>query len=239
MWVIIVLLSFLAGGFVVYIISEKAIFSLLSKEKEYYIRELQLSKRSNYPYYISIVKLLKERKEHYKSELERLKKLPLKDDADKLKEQIQLLSSENKELKEKLSDDNSVNEENVKLPDKPVHDTKEEVYVGTSHKIYFTIPEKEGRFKNVNSKSNNNGNCHYRIEFELNKNTGQLFYISGELDRRAIENIDACLIPVCEIENISNRKDAFRIELIQPGTVYLKNDSWVIDPANKVKIKLV
>lgn len=237
LFVIIILISFLAGGFLVFIISEKAILSMLTKEKEYYIRELKLNRKWHFPYYLSLVKFLKNRKEHYKSELEGAGLHTLRGEIDKLEQQIEKLSSENEELRKKLSIDNSVIEENIRSIDKPEYDPTTEVKTGQT--IYFTIPESDGKFKDTNSKSHNDGNSFYRIEFENNSNTGQLFYISGALDKRAIESIDFYLIPVCEIENITNRKNAFRIELIQPGTVYMKNDCWVIDPEKKVKIKFV
>jgi hypothetical protein len=238
MWVILILISLLAGGFVVYVISTKAIYSILSKEKEYYLRELKLSGRSNFPCYISLVKVLKDRKEHYKTILEENNQAS-KAEIDRLQGEIKQISLENEELTKKLSIENSTEKDKLKHPDKSGNHQNKEISKDTINTTYFTIPENDGRFKNEYGKSENDGNSYYRIEFESNNSTGQLYYISSSLDRIAIESIDYYLIPVCEIENLSNRKGAFRIELIQPGTVSLKNDSWVIDPDNKVKIRLI
>jgi hypothetical protein len=46
------------------------------------------------------------------------------------------------------------------------------------------------------------------------------------------------LKPVCEIDNITNSSYATKIEVIKSGKVTLINDSWVIDPEKKIKIKL-
>lgn len=103
--------------------------------------------------------------------------------------------------------------------------------------LYFSIPEIDGKFKIENSTEHNDGSNFYGVEFEGNNTFGKLHFISGEFDKRAIDGIDFYLIPVCEIQNISLRKTANKIELIEPGEVFLNNDNWVVNPDKKVKIR--
>lgn len=101
---------------------------------------------------------------------------------------------------------------------------------------YFSIPDQNGCF-DVNYESD--GNKFYKIEYKEHSHSGQLFYISGELDERAIVGIEHYLSPVCEIKNFSDRVKANKIKLIEPGEVYLSNNKWAINPNKKVKIKLI
>jgi len=234
MIVIIIIASFLAGGFLIIIISEKVISTILAKENEFYIRELQLTRKLTFPNYFAMVRLLKERKDNYRTELEKTKQQNSAE-INELKKKILELSSYNKALRKKLELIEKKKAENHK----DIPETYTENINKADQILYFSIPESDGRFKTKNSKPYNDGNCFYRIEPDKDHTTGNLYFISGSMDKRAIESIDFYLMPVCDIENISFRRNAFRIELITPGKVTLMNDSWMIIPDKRVKIKFI
>lgn len=110
---------------------------------------------------------------------------------------------------------------------------------GTKSASYFTIPENDGRFMIDKGEHINDGSKYYRIECRINSDEGDLFYISGTQDKRAINRLDSYLKPVCDIDNINNAENASKIEVLKNGKVIKISDSWVIDPNHKVKIKLV
>ena len=101
---------------------------------------------------------------------------------------------------------------------------------------FYSIPQKDGSFKFDAGSKLKNEDTFYKIEYD-NDDIGNLDFISGELDIRAIDRVDSYLLPVCEIENIENRENANKIESVSPGKVIKKDNSWVIDPDYKVKIK--
>jgi len=104
--------------------------------------------------------------------------------------------------------------------------------------VYFSIPDSEGCFSVEEQKeSYDEYENWYKIEHNQNDNIGKLFYIPGIMDLRAIENIDFYLNPVCEIQNIMNRKNVTKIEMLEPGEVYLSGNTWKINKTKPVKIK--
>ena len=66
--------------------------------------------------------------------------------------------------------------------------------------------------------------------------TGELYFLPGSDDKRAINRIDSYIKPVCEVENLKLDNDIFNsIILINPGEVSLVNEQWVV--TKKVKIE--
>lgn len=104
---------------------------------------------------------------------------------------------------------------------------------------YFSIPENDGRFIIDKGEQTNDGSKYYKIACRNNSDEGDLFYISGTQDKRAINRLDSYLKPVCDIDNITNAESASKIEALKNGKVIKIADSWVIDTNHKVKIKLV
>ena len=104
---------------------------------------------------------------------------------------------------------------------------------------YFSIPENDGRFIIDKGEQTNDGSKYYKIVCRTNSDEGDLFYISGPQDKRAINRLDSYLKPVCDIDNIINAENASKIEVLKNGKVIKIADSWVIDTNHKVKIKLV
>jgi len=100
------------------------------------------------------------------------------------------------------------------------------------------MPESDGRFIVDNGESSNDGRKYFRIEYNEGSEAGELYYISGDRDKRAINRLESYLKPACDIENIENADSATSIEFIKSGKVVLINDSWLIDSDNKAKIKL-
>lgn len=104
--------------------------------------------------------------------------------------------------------------------------------------IYFTMPSSEGSFQISHGEASNDGKKYFKIEFEESSTKGELFYLSGDRDQRAINRLESYLKPVCIIKNITNAATATKIKLIHTGKVSRVNDRWVIDPNNKTKIEL-
>jgi len=91
----------------------------------------------------------------------------------------------------------------------------------------------------VNAKSVQEIDCYYKIEPDKSGQYGRLYFISGNYDMRALDNIDYYLNPVCEIQNIINRTNARKIVMTATGVVVRRGDHWKVEESNKVKIKLV
>lgn len=105
--------------------------------------------------------------------------------------------------------------------------------------LFFSIPENDGSFITIKSDSVNDGTKYYKIEYQKNSDTGNLFYINSVQDKRAINRLDSYLKPVCDIDNINNADNSNRIEMLKPGKIIKVAEKWVIDKNNKVKIKLL
>lgn len=105
-------------------------------------------------------------------------------------------------------------------------------------RLFFSMPETNGSFLVSNGEYANDGKKYFRIEFEESGTKGELFYLSGDRDERAINRLDSYLKPVCDIENITSSSSATKIELIHSGKVNRLNDYWIIDPDNRLKIRL-
>jgi len=103
--------------------------------------------------------------------------------------------------------------------------------------IYFSIPNEDGSFNMSHSKLTKENMCFYKINFAENSNNGELEFISGENDRRAINRLDAYIKPVCSMENYENRENASKVKLIESGEVYLSGENWNINPNKKVKVR--
>lgn len=162
------------------------------------------------------------------------------------------LEKENKQLKSKvktlysevdeLSLVASKNKSNFSKKDETVSSVTKTLEWSVESKpkdrLYFSMPENNGSFNISNGSISNDGKKYFKIEFEKSTTIGELFFLSGERDQKAINRLESYLKPVCDIENITNASTSTRIELIHTGKVSLINDSWLIDPNHKVKIKL-
>lgn len=226
------------GSFSIYLYSKLRIYSILSGEKSRYVDDLRNSHERYLFKYIGLFAILKKSKDEYKSKS--------KDDdfhtqIGQLNRQISELNVRNTKLLNENIELGEIIEryKGENIEPKSIQAAKKDGDVLTSNAIYFTIPESDGSFRIANGKNIKEMDCFYKIEVDKSNQKGKLFFISSDFDSRALDNIDYYLNPVCEIENISNRTQAKRINVINNGIVVLTGENWKIDTNNKLKIRLI
>lgn len=220
--VLLCFLSFFIGIFLCYYLIKSRIYKIMGEELDKYKDSIR---GSGLFAFISMVELLKQRKNEYKNKVEAVEKTNKKP-----KDENISVISKGKDIE---TQDSIIEETNKTVEWNIANDSKFQTG------LFFTIPDSEGKFEVSDGKSDNDGSCFYQIENKPNSNQALLTYISNEKDKRAIENIENYLLPVCEIENFSDRRIASKVLMKEPGIVNFKRDSWVIDTNHKVKIKLV
>ncbi|MCD4675420.1 MAG: hypothetical protein K8S18_05415 [Desulfobacula sp.] len=213
-WIIylsVFILGILLGGWLVYILLKRRIIVILDSVDE------------------------------QKKKLEDKKKEPKNNDTVKsLKNETEKLKRKNSELKQKTTQSqNDTLKPEIKPETENTHEWEIKQPEKVTLKLFFSMPESDDRFIVNNGESSNDGRKYYRIEYIEGSEMGELFYITGDRDKRAINRLESYLKPACDIENIINADSATNIEFIKPGKVILINDSWVIDSDNKAKIKLL
>ena len=239
MWIVIGFLpGVIAGGFLIYLYSRSRIYSILATEKYKYLDDLKQETDQNptlirHFKYIGIVAKLKLSKDQKKNIIETNNR-----ELGQLRRQNENLTKENKrkeviiaELKNTAENKASARDLFDGEPGRSFRSNKTE--------IYFTIPEGDGSFRDVNARNGQDIDCFYKIVPDKSGQKGKLYFISGDYDLRALDNIDYYLNPVCEIQNISDRTFARKISMTDPGSVIRRSDIWIIEENNKVKIKLV
>jgi hypothetical protein len=234
------LLGFIAGAALTYIYSRVKIFSILSNEKRKYLNNLNYESEQTlfvrkFFSHIGIVAMLKKSKDD-KSEIILKKNLEIRE----LKERNEDLRAEYAQKEKALKNRQAINESPLS-PGTPQasQPVRPEPVPPVKTGIFFTIPESDGTFKSVNAKSVQEIDCYYKIEPDKSGQYGKLYFISGNYDMRALDNIDYYLNPVCEIQNIINRTNARKIVMTATGVVVRRGDHWKVEENNKVKIKLV
>lgn len=227
-------MSFLMGYFCHFLILKRKILKILGLKKKNSTDNLKEEKAIvNFFKYLSLTQVLKTQKEDFEK-IQKEKDLEirrLREDFLKLKNESKILLEENIELGKKNEDLNDKiqvyqNENSGSINEK----------LNILKTLFFNIPGINGTFKIENGKEHKGEDSFYKIEV-INNSNGNIYYLSGSYDLRAIENIDYYLNPVCEVQNISYRAIARKVETVKHGTVILKGDSWQIN--EKVKIKLV
>ena len=221
-------LSFLIGMFITFFIIKSRIYYLLDDDKETYKNSVQRGLFS----FLSMISLLKKRKDDYKNRVS------------ELLNKIEKLEKKPKSENDTTSKTNIDNVENEQLAVNTDDSSKSIEWViskeaGNNSISYFSIPENDGRFIIEKGEQANDGSKYYKIVNRTSSDEGDLFYISGTQDKRAINRLDSYLKPVCDIDNIINAENASKIEVLKNGKVIKIADSWVIDTNHKVKIKLV
>lgn len=238
-WIVIGFLpGVIAGGFLIYLYSRSKIYSILSSERYKYLDDLKQDTGQHlvvrkYFKYIGVVSRLKLSKDQKKDTVEKNNR-----ETGHLKSMIEKLTQENGRLEEiiaemKIAADSQLSDRNHPdaEPGRSFRSNKTE--------IYFTIPEGDGSFREVNARNGQDIDCFYKIVPDKSGQKGKLYFIPGEYDMRALDNIDYYLNPVCEIQNISDRNYARKISMTDPGSVIKRGDIWIIEENYKVKIKLV
>jgi len=239
-WIIFLLvfiLGVLIGGWLIYAISKNSIYSILASEKDKYLRDVKSSTESFIFKYVGLFFILKNSKDDYKSKFEQINNNNFKSNNQRAK--IYKLEREISELKQKVSQSVTIPEElDLKPEIKNTYEWEIKQTETVTRKLFFSMPESNGRFIVDNGETSNDGRKYFKIEYNEGSETGEFYYISGDRDKRAINRLESYLKPACDIENIENADSATNIEFIKSGKVVLINDSWVIDSDNKVKIKL-
>jgi len=236
----------LVGGILIFIIIKTKIKSIVNEEdKRKYNDYLHAANNSQYLFgYLRVVYFLHKQKDKYKKENESLNQNngsrvgELERKISQLEKEKKDLLDENIELGKKLEQESVQKDENQAESNSIRSQSFNSQPSNRITKLYFSMPESNGSFQLSNGESSNDGKKYFIIESEDSSTKGELYYLSGDRDQRAINRLESYLKPVCEIENITNSSSATKIELIQAGKVTLVNDSWVIDPENKIKIKL-
>lgn len=236
----------LIGGFFIFFITKNKIKSIVNEEDERKYNDY-LHAVNNRPFlfgYLGVVFYLQKQKNKYKKESQ-LANTNRGTGIDDLLKKISSLEKKTKELSEenahlqkrveqnviskdggKAETDNTISESDIDQPTKRIK------------KIYFSMPESDGSFLISNGEISNDGKKYFKIEFKESSTKGELFYLSGDKDQRAINRLESYLKPVCDIENITNSSAATKIGLIHSGKVTRIKDRWMVDTENKIKIKL-
>jgi len=238
------IVGLIIGSFSVIYYSKKRIYSILSTDKVKYINALRNSEKVHALKYIGIFEILYRSKERKDKEIQKLTSeiSKLKNDTSKKNSEYEPnIPQKRSEINSKIAEDFQNNELTTHGENVPnnVIEWKVDQEMKSTNILYFTIPEADGSFKNVNGKIIKEIDCFYNIEIDKNNQKGKLFFISSEFDSRALDNIDYYLNPVCEIENISDRTHAKKINVVNFGTVVLIGDTWKIESNKKLKIRLL
>jgi hypothetical protein len=238
------LLGFIAGAALIYLFTRAKIFSILSNEKRKYIKDLNYDSEQTlfvrkFFSYVGVVAMLKKSKDE-KSEIILKKNLEVR----ALKERNEDLRAEYSQKEKALKNRQVLSESPLSPGVPPVSQqasqpVRPEPVPPVKTEKFFTIPESDGTFKLVNAKSVQEIDCYYKIEPDKSGQYGRLYFIPGNYDMRALDNIDYYLNPVCEIQNIINRTNARKIVMTATGVVVRRGDHWKVEESNKVKIKLV
>ncbi len=229
----IFLIGLLLGGSLVFFISKREIYSILDFEKKKYLSELKFSGKTFIFKYVGLVYLLKERKNFHKNESKKNK-----EDIESLNEQNNKLVKEHSTLKQ-VNDASTKQAQSVEDKQSSTQEWSFEKPQKTKQKLFFSMPDNDGKFIIDNGVTSNDGSKYFRIEFFEDSENGELFFIPSERDKRAINRLESYLKPVCEIENIANAENATHIEFLSPGKVISRNNSWIIESDKRVKIKLL
>lgn len=239
MWIVIGFLpGVIAGGILVYLYSRSGIYSILATEKYKYLNNLKQDTGQHllvrkYFKYIGVVAKLKQSKDQKKDIIENSNR-----EMGHLKRLVEKLTKENGRLEEIIAELKITSDNQASARNQPDGDPGRS-FRSNKTEIYFTIPEGDGSFKSVNAKNGQDIDCFYKIVPDKSGQKGKLYFISGDYDLRALDNIDYYLNPVCEIQNISDRTYARKISMTDPGSVVKQGDIWIIEENSKVKIKLV
>ncbi len=245
--------AFVLGGVAAYLLTLLRIRLLLREELRSYRRERRREKRwppEPFPMLIMLKRhknLYKRESEYRQEELEEVARQLERERANLVSaaEALKELRRENRELKA-IVESPGVNDgvrEGVARQAGPAGISpgsprgastgraREEVV------LYFGIPDHQGHFPAGQGVGETDGRKLYMIVTRPGADRGELHYISGELDMKAISNIDYYLVPVCEIADISVRNSATRVIQEARGAVNLESGKWVC--TTRVKVKLV
>jgi len=242
------LISFCIGFAAFWMVTRAYIWSVLNKEKRTYIKEVKNSVKYWYLKPLPVIEIMKKHKDLYKKQEDKLDS-ELHEAIHKLKKcnqalknnqsRIAGLEKENRELHDALKNSGNLQISSSKtrsdadiIPKEQIQESKTAI---TS--LFFSIPETDGSFYMEKGETVKDDRKFYRIVSAGEGETGELYFVSGRYDPKAIENIDYYLMPVCEVENISERNNASRVIQKEAGSVVKISGKWMTN--KKVKVKLI
>lgn len=244
------LVAFILGGILTYWFLKIKIIAILQIEKDDYLSKINNSNRFHPIALVALFEYLKIRKDIYKLEVDNLNNNFENESGElfKLTEEIREIKRKNQELERSISEldklrtdahvGRSLSDQESEKADFLSNDEKNISKKGLAS-IYFTIPETDGSFSVEKGENFSSNKKFYRIDYPENSDQGQLFFLPGDFDIKAINNIDYYLMPVCEVENLAITSTATRILQMKSGSVVKIADKWIIDKDKKVKIKLI
>lgn len=247
MYASFLIIGILIGGCLILLITKRKIKSIINKGNEgKYDNYLNAQNDSWFLFgYLRVVSFLQKQKDKYKNESESASPNN-SNEIGGLEQKVFQLEKEKKELFDKNIE---LGKEFEQKSIQKIEGEAERHIVKTESfsnqppkqitKIYFSMPEGDGSFKVIDGEPSNDGRKYFEIAFKELSNIGEIYYLSSQRDNRAINQMEDFLKPVCDIENITNSSTSTKIKLIHSGKVTLINDSWVIDPENKIKIVLL
>jgi hypothetical protein len=241
------LISFIIGCLATYLLSLLYIHKVLKREKRAYRKEMVQSINFWYLKPFPLLEVLKKHKDLYGEKLDKMeisfrelsRKLEKSDHALK-NHQVKTDTLEKENLRLRNLAKNSGGLQKPDLADHHQSNSKKHLKVNlraSGSSLFFSIPETDGSFYTEKGESIPDDRKFYRIVSVADHETGELHFISGQYDQKAIENIDYYLIPVCEVENISLRNNASKIFQKEAGRVVKISGKWVTE--KKIKVKLL
>lgn len=160
----------------------------------------------------------------------------------KLETRVDELDKKNISLNEKIVrlekhiDENNVQSKIDELDTPPIQNQNIDLDVDQSKEssewVYFG-PAESGLFKKSSQKNIDDSN----ICFRVNTKSHSIEFIHSNSDSRWLSYRNEYLLPVCDIVN--NVVSASSIKMEKSGKVIKQGEDYVIDPKNKIKIKLI
>ena len=233
------LLVFIVGFFCAILYYNYKLESLFPIEFDYY-KSINRENNSKFSFLsIWLVKILKNRKEHYKS---------LSETTINTTNQTQSIAIKTKKETAKSSNSSRATtqsfvevEDEIGAPTKSwdnLYQDSDGVKISIEKKsivLFFSVPEQDGSFSIINSSPIAAGRSYYKVVYNEGETIGTLIYRTGELDESALSQMDFILSPACDIEN-SSILNPTNIEVQSEGKVFMDNEHWQIE--RKIKLKL-
>jgi hypothetical protein len=241
------LVSFLAGGLVTWLLARFYVLRILKREKNAYKKEMKHSVRFWFLKPFPMIEVLKKHKDIYRIKEDKLD-ISLRETSRKLEKTVQQLKAQQNRAealeKENLKLRNLVKSfgNNPKSSTQEITRDENKKQPGGNHRnrsvsLYFSIPEADGFFYAEKGEPVLDDRKFYRIIFSGESEKGEIHFVSGQYDRKAIENIDYYLFPVCEVENVAQRNNASMVIQKEAGSVIKVSGKWIID--KKITVKLI
>jgi hypothetical protein len=235
--------AFIAGGMLCYMLLALYVAAFVKRDYQKFPEEGKKLPKGWYLRPRSILKILITQRDHARKragELERLlQEVSLKFGETEVKLQsmrnrVAVLEKQNSGLTEQLKDTGSLLTESTS---EAGNDRNRVTSSGEKVPLYFSIPEADGSFSEDKGELIQDERKFFRITPVPGTHRGELHFLSGRFDRKAIENIDYYLFPVCEVLNTTLRENASGIIQVECGRVIFHSGIWKME--KKVMVKLV